>query len=582
MDAHAGLPHLQPLLLFLAIAGLVMPLLARARVSQVVAFLCAGALVGPYGLGRLAADLPWLDTLTIADGEGVRGLAELGVMFMLFVIGLELSARQLWSLRRWVLGVGSAQWLGTGALIAGIALAFGHGHETALVLGLGLAMSSTAVVMQLLGEAGQTRSTVGRTSFAVLLLQDIAFVPLLILLGLMANDGAGGTAGGFAWLLLTALGKAALAVALILLVGRLVLTPLFRRVSVTTQADSFMALTLLAALGVAALTGRAGLSMALGAFLAGLMLSETEYRHAALQAIEPFKGLLMGLFFLSVGMSLDLVTVAADALWLLASVIGLYALKSTVLFTLFRLFGLARGDAAEAALLLGQAGEFALIVIGIALGAGLLDARTGNFMLLVATLSMFMTPLAAKAGRALHRRFDRAAAAAGEGAGEGVAARGLPVQDDVVIIAGFGRVGQRVARVLDRAGLPWVAIEQHVAAATRHRAEGRTVIVGDAGSPSLLHHLGAGRARALVVTMDDPAAARHVVHSLHAEFPSLPLIARARDGAHAAELLAAGASEVIPEALEAALQLGDHVLAQLDMSSARRAELIDAERHSPD
>lgn len=552
MDAHAGLPHLQPLLLFLAIAGLVMPLLARARVSQVVAFLCAGALVGPHGLGRLAADQPWLGALTIADGEGVRGLAELGV--------------------------GSAQWLGTGALIAGIALAFGHGYETALVLGLGLAMSSTAVVMQLLEEAGQTRSTVGRTSFAVLLLQDVAFVPLLILLGLMADDGAGGTVSGFAWLLLTALVKAALAVALILLLGRLVLTPLFRRVSVTTQADSFMALTLLAALGVAALTGTAGLSMALGAFLAGLMLSETEYRHAALQAIEPFKGLLMGLFFVSVGMSLDLVTVAADALWLVGSVIGLYALKSAVLFTLFRLFGLARGDAAEAALLLGQAGEFALIVIGIALGAGLLDARTGNFMLLVTTLSMFMTPLAAKAGRALHRRFDRAADTAGEGA----PARSLPAQEDVVIIAGFGRVGQRVARVLDRAGLPWVAIERHVAAATRHHSEGRPVVVGDAGSPSLLHRLGAGHARALVVTMDDPAAARHVVRSLHAEFPALPLIARARDGAHAAELRAAGASEVIPEALEAALQLGDHVLAQLDVSPARRGELIDAERRSAD
>ncbi len=578
MDAHAGLPHLQPLLLFLAIAGLVMPLLARARVSQVVAFLCAGALIGPYGLGRLAADQPWLGALTIADGEGVRGLAELGVMFMLFVIGLELSARQLWSLRRWVLGVGSAQWLGTGALIGGIALAFGHGYETALVLGLGLAMSSTAVVMQLLEEAGQTRSTVGRTSFAVLLLQDVAFVPLLILLGLMADDGAGGTVSGFAWLLLTALVKAALAVAFILLLGRLVLTPLFRRVSVTTQADSFMALTLLAALGVAALTGSAGLSMALGAFLAGLMLSETEYRHAALQAIEPFKGLLMGLFFVSVGMSLDLVTVAADTLWLVGSVIGLYALKSAVLFALFRLFGQARGDAAEAALLLGQAGEFALIVIGIALGAGLLDARTGNFMLLVTTLSMFMTPLAAKAGRALHRRFDRAADTAGEGA----PARSLPAQEDVVIIAGFGRVGQRVARVLDRAGLPWVAIERHIAAATRHHSEGRPVVVGDAGSPSLLHRLGAGHARALVVTMDDPAAARHVVRSLHAEFPALPLIARARDGAHAAELRAAGASEVIPEALEAALQLGDHVLAQLDVSPTRRDELIDAERRSAD
>ena len=257
MDAHAGLPHLQPILLFLAIAGLVMPLLARARVSQVVAFLVIGALVGPNGLGRIAADHAWLRWLTIADGEGVRVLAELGVVFMLFVIGLELPARQLWSLRRWVLGVGSAQWLGCAALIGAVALAFGHSEETAVVLGLGLAMSSTAVVMQLLAESGQTRSTVGRMSFAVLLLQDIAVVPLLILLGLMAGQSGEGGGGHFLMLMLTALLKAAAAVALILLTGRLVLTPLFRRVSVTTQADSFMALTLLATLGMAALT-RAG------------------------------------------------------------------------------------------------------------------------------------------------------------------------------------------------------------------------------------------------------------------------------------------------------------------------------------
>jgi CPA2 family monovalent cation:H+ antiporter-2 len=462
MDAHAGLPHLQPILLFLAIAGLVMPLLARARVSQVVAFLIAGALFGPHGLGRLAADHAWLGWLTIADGEGVQVLAELGVVFMLFLIGLELPARQLWSLRRWVLGVGSAQWLGCGALIGVIAFAFGNGHEAALVLGLGLAMSSTAVVMQLLAESGQTRSTVGRMSFAVLLLQDIAVVPLLILLGLLGDPESG---GNFLWLLVTALAKAALAVTLILLLGRLVLTPLFRHVSVTTQADTFMALTLFATLGVAALTGAAGLSMALGAFLAGLMLSETEYRHAARLAIEPFKGLLMGLFFLSVGMSLDLVKVAGDALWLLLAVPGLYLLKGVVMYGLFRRAGLSSGESAEAALLLGQSGEFAFIVIGIALTGGLLSAGVGNFMLLVATLSMFMTPLAARAGRALHKRLH---------ASDGVPPlpQGLPELGGVVIIAGFGRVGQRVARLLERGDVRWIGIERNVEAAARHHARG--------------------------------------------------------------------------------------------------------------
>lgn len=569
MDAHAGLPHLQPILLFLAIAGLVMPLLARARVSQVVAFLVIGALVGPNGLGRVAADQGWLRWLTIADGEGVRVLAELGVVFMLFVIGLELPARQLWSLRRWVLGVGSAQWLGCGALIGAVALAFGHSEETAVVLGLGLAMSSTAVVMQLLAESGQTRSTVGRMSFAVLLLQDIAVVPLLILLGLMAGEGGG---GHFLMLMLTALLKAAAAVALILLFGRLVLTPLFRRVSVTTQADSFMALTLFATLGVAALTGAAGLSMALGAFLAGLMLAETEYRHAALLAIEPFKGLLMGLFFVSVGMSLDLLQVAGDAGWLVASVLGLYAIKSATMYGLFRRSGLSRGEAAEAALLLGQAGEFGFIVIGVAIAGGVLAGAVGNFMLLVVTLSMFLTPLAARAGRMLRQKLDTR---------EAEAPVSLPddeADEDLVIIAGFGRVGQLVARLLDRADVRWVAIERHVAAAAEHHAQGRPVIVGDAGRPSLLHHLGAGRARAIVVTMDDTAAARHVVRSLRAEFPALPLIARARDAAHARELMAAGASEVIPEALEAALQMGVHVLDRVGVDADTGARLINAER----
>ncbi len=573
MDPHAALPYLQPILLFLAIAGLVMPLLARAKVSQVVAFLVAGALVGPNGLGRLAADRSWLGWFTIADGEGVKLLAELGVMFMLFVIGLELPARQLWSLRSWVLGVGTAQWLTCGALIGGVALAFGHGHEAALVLGLSLALSSTAVVMQLLAESGQTQSTVGRMSFAVLLLQDIAVVPLLILLGLLGGEDNSGE--HFLWLLLTALAKAAIAVTLILVLGRLVLTPLFRRVSATTQADSFMALTLFSTLSVAALTGSAGLSMALGAFLAGLMLAETEYRHAALLAIEPFKGLLMGLFFLSVGMSLDLVIVLGDAGWLVMAVFGLYAIKSATMYGLFRRARLTRGESAEAALLLGQAGEFALIVIGIAISTGLLASGIGNFMLLVAILSMFMTPLAARAGRALHRRLDASGNAL-------PSLHEFPATEGVVIIAGFGRVGQRVARLLERAEQPWVAIERHVASAARHHANGLPVIVGDAGRPSLLHHLGAGRARAIVVTMDDPSAARHVVRSLHAEFPALPLFARARDSAHARELSAAGASAVIPEALEVALQMGAQVLAHLGIESLTSSELIESERRSSD
>lgn len=578
MEHHHGIPYLREVIVFLVAAGVMVPLFHRMRISPVLGYLVVGGAIGPFGLGLLAQTWPVLHWVVIDDLAGVQALAELGVVFLLFVIGLELSLERLWAMRRLVFGLGSLQIVVTGTIIGLVAWGFGNTVPASIVLGACLALSSTAIVMQLLMQRRRLGTPLGRSSFSILLMQDLAVVPILFVVGVLGAQMAGDAEGNLVVALALALAKAIATIAAIYVVGRVVLRPALRVAAQTRSPEMFMAAILLAVIGISAITGAAGLSMALGAFLAGLMLSETEYRHAALQAIEPFKGLLMGLFFVSVGMSLDLVTVAADALWLVGSVIGLYALKSAVLFTLFRLFGQARGDAAEAALLLGQAGEFALIVIGIALGAGLLDARTGNFMLLVTTLSMFMTPLAAKAGRALHRRFDRAADTAGEGA----PARSLPAQEDVVIIAGFGRVGQRVARVLDRAGLPWVAIERHVAAATRHHSEGRPVVVGDAGSPSLLHRLGAGHARALVVTMDDPAAARHVVRSLHAEFPALPLIARARDGAHAAELRAAGASEVIPEALEAALQLGDHVLAQLDVSPARRGELIDAERRSAD
>ena len=571
--------HLHEVIVFLVVAGVAVPLIHRLKVSPVLGYLLVGLAVGPYGVARFADTLPWLEYMVIADLDGVRALAELGIVFLLFMIGLELSIERLWSMRRMVFGLGAAQVVVTGALIAGIASLFDNSPAAALVLGAGFALSSTAIVMQLLTENQRLGSPAGRTSFAILLFQDLAVLPILFILGAFAAFGtAGGGAeaeGSVALSFALALGQAAVAAVAIVVVGRVIIRPLFRFVGAAGGSDMFLAAVLLVIIGTAVATEAAGLSMALGAFLAGLVLAETEYRHEISVDIEPFKGLLIGLFFVSVGMAIDILMVAARPWWLIASVLGLFAFKGLIIYGLVRFFGQPRSVSLETALLLGQSGEFAFLVVGQAFALGLLPNETAQFMLIVTGLTMLATPLVARVARDLGQRVYRA-----EQAGQpALADTALPGDlADHVVVVGYGRVGQMLGAILSEQGVPHVGLDLDAKVVARFRDEGAALFYGDASRPAMLQQIGLDHAHVAVVTMDSVDAAERVVATIRATRPDLPIYARARDAAHATRLLALGASHVIPETIEASLQLGEMLLEGLGVPDAAARQLIEARR----
>ncbi len=550
MDSHAaGIPS--ELVTFLVCAGVVVPVFHRLRLSPVLGFLLAGLVVGPAGAARLFEEGGIVDWIVIRDVAEVRGIAEFGVAFLLFVIGLELSPVRLWSMRRLVLGLGGAQVLVTGAALAGIAILFGNPPVAAVVLGACLALSSTAIVLQLLTEEGRLGSEAGRASFAVLLFQDLAVIPILFAVTLMSAHGGEDAAGSLPVLL----AKAGAAIALVLVAGRLLLARLFRLVGATKSPELFMATTLLVILGTGALMQLAGLTLTLGAFLAGLLLAETEYRHEIATVIEPFKGLLLGLFFMSVGMGLDPAAMGRAWLWLLPSILGLIAVKAAIFFGLARAFGLGIPAAAESALLFGPAGEFAFVVIGMAAAGGLMEESIAQFMLTVAGASMFLTPFASFAGRRLGRRLAREAEAA-----RGPESETIPELEGHYVLGGFGRVGRLLREVLQGEGLACLAVDRHTATVTGARAEGIEIYFGDAARIEFLKKLRLDRAQALILTMDDHAAIERIVKAVRSDWPVIPIFARARDEAHARTLMRIGATGVVPEALEAGLELAELAL----------------------
>jgi len=549
MDSHAaGIPS--ELVTFLVCAGVVVPVFHRLRLSPVLGFLLAGIVVGPAGAARLFEEGGIVDWIVIRDVEEVRGIAEFGVAFLLFVIGLELSPVRLWSMRRLVLGLGGAQVLLTGAALAGIAILFGNPPAAAVVLGACLALSSTAIVLQLLTEEGRLGSEAGRASFAVLLFQDLAVIPILFAVTLMSAHGGEAAAS-----LPVLLAKAGAAIALVLVAGRLLLARLFRLVGATKSPELFMATTLLVILGTGALMQLAGLTLTLGAFLAGLLLAETEYRHEIATVIEPFKGLLLGLFFMSVGMGLDPAAMGRAWLWLLPSILGLIAVKAAIFFGLARAFGLALPAAAESALLFGPAGEFAFVVIGMAAAGGLMEEATAQFMLTVAGASMFLTPFASLAGRRLGKHLAREAETA-----RGPESETIPELEGHYVLCGFGRVGRLLREVLQGEGLDCLAVDRHTATVSSARAEGIEIYFGDAARIEFLKKLRLERAQALILTMDDFPAIERIVRAVRSDWPDIPIFARARDEAHARMLLLIGATGVVPEALEAGLELAELAL----------------------
>ena len=556
-------------LVFLVAAGLIIPVIKRLNISPILGFLTVGLAIGPYGFARLEDLLPWLTFVSIADVEGAQVLAELGVIFLLFMIGIELSLARLWSMRKHVLGMGNAQILLTAVVIGVIAWTFDNSVEAAVLLGSCLALSSTAVVMQILIERGRFGSTVGQGTFAVLLAQDIAVVPILFMTGALAAQGSESVGVDLA----IALASAAVAVGIILGVGHLAVRPLFRFVGALKSPELFMAVTLLLIIATATSTHAAGLSAALGAFLAGLLLAESEYRHEIEINIEPFKGLLLGLFFVSVGMSIDLAKIASDPLWIIASIIGLIAIKACIGAAVFRLFGFSWGNAGEMGLLLAQGGEFAFVVVGMAMSLGLLPAATAQFMLIVVGATMFLTPATATLAHALGNRI--------RAGGDDAESEDLDIAQGLtnhVIIVGYGRTGALLADLLDDQQIPYVAIDLDANLVATLRQQGVAIHAGDASRSAMLERLHVDRAQTLAICTDDPGATEKVLHTARRVAPEIPIVARARDNEHAAELMRRGATRVVPELLESGLQLGHVMMEEAGLPSSATRDLIEAKR----
>ncbi|MEO0982829.1 MAG: cation:proton antiporter [Pseudomonadota bacterium] len=555
---------LKDALVFLFAAGVIVPLLRVLKLPSVIGFMLAGAALGPYALGALADQWEFIRWFSITEPEAAEPFAELGVLFLLFLLGLELSFEKLWALRRSVFGTGAMQAGLSAAVIGGVAYAFGLSAPAAAAVGLALALSSTAVVMQLLTEQKRAAGPVGRSALSVLLFQDILVAPILIFVGFAAMDAS----SGLGPIVLTALVQGVGAVALIVLIGRFLLRRVFELAAQAGGRDFTMALTLLCVVGAAVITASAGASLALGAFLAGILLGETEFKHQTEVDLEPFKGLLLGLFFMTVGLGLDLPAIGRLAPYVILGLVSLLVVKALIAFLALRLFSGGSSMAVETASMLAPAGEFAFVVLAAAMAGGLVDSDTATLVAAVAGLSMVSIPPLAWAGQRAARLFEQTHEAP-------------DVDPDLkghVLVAGFGRVGRELARILGDEGAEIVALDRDAARITRQRKAGWNVFLGDASRHEILHRAGAERAAMLIVTVDDAQSAEMIVRSAHRFRPDLLVLARARDMDHARDLRAAGAAFVIPDAIEAGLQLASRALQDFGYPAEAARDKIAAER----
>lgn len=536
-------------LVFLAATVIAVPLFKRLGLGSVLGYLAAGAAIGPYGAGL------------ISDVENILHIAELGVVLLLFVIGLELQPSRLWSLRRSVFGMGGAQVVLTGLLLAGVGRALGLAWGAAIIAGFGLSLSSTAFALQLLGEKNQLAAEHGQLAFGILLFQDLAVIPLLALLPLLGVSETPATEAGW----LTAL-KAAGAVVLVVVAGRYLLRPVFRAVASVHSQELFTATALLVVVGTASLVSAVGLSMALGAFLAGVLLSESEYRHELEADIEPFKGLLLGLFFIAVGMSVNLTLLAHEPLRVLALVLGLTLLKALVLYGLGRVGLKKPGSALNLAVVISQGGEFAFVLFSLAVAFHVMDRAQADLLVLVVGLSMAVTPFLS----VIHERW---VAPRYKKKGPQREYDVSPDQDHPVIIAGMGRVGQVVARLLRARRIGFTAIDASAEHIDFIQRFGNQVFYGDASRLDLLRAARADKAKVFVLAIDDMAASLRTAQMVKEHFPHLTLYARARNREHAYRLLDLGVTHLVRETFDASLVMANDVLQAMGLTfgEARRS-----------
>ncbi len=550
MASEAAPPFFFEALTVLAATVASVPVAKKLGLGSVVGYLAAGLVIGPFGFNA------------IGSAVEVRSVAELGVVLLLFVIGLELEPARLWRMKGDIFGLGSSQVMACGLALVGVGLLGGLSLNVALIAGFGLALSSTAFALQILQERGQLTTPYGQRAFGILLLQDMAIVPLLALIPILSPRGEEARGADIA----VELGITVLAVAGVVLVGRYLLTPLFGLLARARAREVMLAAALLVALGSGAIMHAVGLSMALGAFLAGVMLSESSFRHTLEADIEPFRSLLMGLFFISVGMSLDLLAVFSDWRIVVAGVAATMLLKGGLIWALSRAFGSSNSDALKIAVTLPQGGEFAFVLFTAAAAAGIFGRDMLTVLIAVVVVSMLLTPVAGLAHDMLARRLQR----------RGVVTEAIETFEEAmpaVMVIGFGRFGMMVAQMLTSEGVEIIALDNRPERVAYARKLGCRVYVGDATRPDVLEAAGAGRAVLVALCIENDKVMGQAIDLIRGHFPKAKLFCRATDRAHALELTRRGVDYHIRETFESSIRFGSAALAELGIPSNRIAEI---------
>jgi len=554
-------PVLSDALVILGAAGIVIPVFARFRITPIIGFILIGVAVGPFGLGALVPRIPWLEHITITNPQALTPFADFGIVLLLFAIGLELSFNRLWEMRRLVFGLGALEVIISGSALAlFVGVAGGMNTAAALALGFALAFSSTAIVLPISG----TRTPVGRAALSMLLFEDIMIVPIIFILGALAPNAQSEGWGG----MMETLWQGGLVIAVLLVAGRFALPRLFAQAARTKSPELFLSASLLVVIGASLATALVGLSPIVGALIAGLLIAETEYHTEVELIMEPFKGLALGVFLITVGMSINLVEISTQLGSLALAVVGVLVFKALVTSILLRLMGARRSTSAETGVLMASPSETTLIILSAATAALVIDTETAQFWQTVTAIGLTITPLLAKLGQVIARRVEHGSA--------------LPPEDNSsqarTIIVGGGRVGRLVADMMQTHSKPHVMIDSNPDLVTAARQDGYRATFGDAARRDTLTRLGVETAPAVVLTMDEPVLAQRLVGKLRRDYPDLLIVARARDTDHAAALYRAGASHAVPETLESSLQLSEAVLVDIGVAMGPVIASIHAKR----
>jgi monovalent cation:proton antiporter-2 (CPA2) family protein len=545
--------YLVDILALLLATVIVVPFFHAIRLGALLGYLAAGVVLGPWGLG------------VITEVDKIRHLGEFGVIFLLFVLGMELKPDKLWHMRKMVLGLGAGQLILTAGVLYGVAIWLGVSDKSAIIIGFGLALSSTAFCLKLLAERGGISTIMGRMSFSILLFQDLAVVPLLALVSYLADDGST-TISEFSLLYGVAV------IIGLLLMGRYLLNPILGRIVASQDPEVFIAVAVLLVLGVAWLMESVGLSMALGAFLAGLMLAESQYRHQIEADILPFRGILLGLFFMTVGMGVDFGLLWQHLGAIVGLTIGLMVIKGSVVYVLVRVGGARHDVAVQSGALLSQSGEFGFVLFGVAGTLGLLELQLSQILTLIIALTMMLTPFVVKGANILLLKYYVPKAS-----DDGEYPEFMDDSEAHVILAGFGRVGARIGALLGEAGVSYIALDMKQERVKAARAQGFPVFFGDASQVKVLQAAGAERAKMLVIALEEPEKVDRLVFLTREAYPNMIIHARARDRQHCADLISQGATTTVSETLEISLRLTEETLL---CSGVDRAEVVMGElRH---